>query len=255
MTTAEVDSFSSRLKNELDALDWQKRNELLLKIGKAELRMRSMNAERPTWKGPTSEERILGSDVVVQTDQGERRGRVICFGVTHMGGETWERSVIVNVPSSGTQHEVPGSATRLASAEDVERIQGELEMANKLAAAADAASKGTVAEKPRRKGQRDPQLVERMLVAARESNDVKTVEESGTNYKITGVDPHKKLYLFKSQLRVDLSGYTIDHPGVRKISDEEARDMHLGKVRGQLTFDDRTEAFSAFEACLAALRS
>ena len=82
-----------------------------------------------------------------------------------------------------------------------------------------------------------------------------SVEEAGQNYKITGVDPSKKLYLFKNQLRVDLSGFSVDHPGVRKISDDEARDMHLGKVRGQLLFDDRASALEAFEKALAALKA
>ncbi len=175
-----------------------------------------------------------------------------------MGGERWERSVIVHVPASGTQHEGPGSVARLATPEDTERIQSDLVMASRLAEAADSAQRGVSSpspEKPRKRGLRDPKLVEQMVALAKASNCVKMVEEGGTNYKIVGVDQSRRIYLFKSQLRVDLSGFSVDHAGVRKISDEEARDMHLGKVRGQVLFDDRTVALSAFEHALTALRS
>jgi hypothetical protein len=258
MTGEQVDSFSARLSKELSALNWDVRNDLLIRIGRMEMRMRTQTeGKRPAWKGPVPETNILGADVVIPTEQGERRGRVVCFGVVNMGGENWERSVIVHVPSSGTQHEGPGSAARLATPEDSERIQGELVMAEKLADAADAAQRGAAApaqDKPRKRGQRDPKLVELLVKMSNESSHVHSVIEAGTNYKITGKDSSKRIYLFKSQLRVDLSGFTVDHVGIRKISDEEARDMHLGKVRGQLMFDDRTSAISAFEAALAALQ-
>lgn len=258
MTSAQVDTFSSKLSKELSALDWKTKNEIFLRIGRMELKMKSDGVERPTWRGPLPEDKILGQDVVIPTDQGERRGRVVCFGVVHIGGENWERSVIIHVPSSGTQHESPGSSARLATPEDSERIQSELAMAERLKEAADAAAKGAVSsapDRPRKRGQRDPKLVEEMLAAAKASANVKVIEEAGTNHKIVGVDQSRRIYLFKSQLRVDLSGFSVDHPGIRRISDEEARDMHLGKVRGQLLFDDRKVALAAFEAALASLRS
>lgn len=257
MTGVQVDSFSARLKAQLESLDWQTRNELFVKIGREELKMRSNGVERPTWHGPLPEDQILGATVVIPTEQGERRGRVICFGVVNSGGsDSWERSVIVCSDSSGTVHEGPGSAARLATPEDSERIQSEMAMARKLAEAADAAQRGAVApsqERPRKRGQRDPNLVGELNKLAVASPNVKAVEEGASNFKIVGTDTSRRIYLFKNQLRADLSGFTVDHPGVRKISDEEARDMHLGKVRGQLTFDDRTTSLAAFTAALAAL--
>lgn len=258
MKTADVDSFSARLNKELGALDWKARGELLLSIGKMELRMRSYGVERPAWKGPLPQDKILGSDAVIPTEQGERRGRVIFFGVVDVGGNNWEKSVVVHVPSSGTHHEAPGSSVKLATAEDSARIAAEMEMAAKLADAADAASRGAAspsAEKPRRRGQRDPALVEEMRKLAAGHANVKAVEEGGSNHKIVGASAGRRIYLFKNQLRADLSGFSVDHPAVRKISDDEARDMHLGKVRGQLLFDDRDEALAAFSAALTALRA
>lgn len=257
MNTAKVDSFSARLTTELSILGWQDRNDLLGRIGRMELQMRGNGQERPVWKGPLPEDRMLGADVAVQTDQGEVRGRVICFGVLNVGSE-YERSVIVHVPSSGTQHEVPGSVTRLASPEDSERIKNEITMATRLTEAAVAVERGSDPSRavvpPKKRGLKDPKLIERMLDAARASTNVRSVDDAASNHKVVGADGNRRLYVFKNQLRVDVSGFTFDHPGLRKISDDEARDMHLGKVRGQVLFDDRETAFSAFETALGLLK-
>lgn len=256
MTGPQVDLFSARLARELSSLSWQDRNDLLVRIGRMDLRMRQAGQERPIWKGPASEADMLGADVVVPTEQGERRGRVICFGIAPSPGSIdYERSVVVLVPSSGTHHEAPGSVTRLALPEDTERMLGELEMARRLQAANEGVEVPRPAARPqRRRGERDPKLVERMLEAARQSVNVRSIEEGSSNHKVTGVDPTKRIYIFKTQLRVDLSGFTLDHPGVRRISDEEARDMHLGKVRGQVLFEDKAAAYDGLVAALELLK-
>lgn len=258
MKTQDVTNFSARLTELMSKLTWQQRNDIIVKVGKMELRMRGAGIERPKWKGPVPEARILGADVVIPTDQGERRGQVVCFGVMHVGAEDWERSVIVNVPASGTQHEGPGSAVRLATPDDARRMDEELAMAQRLVEASSAALRGPAdpseaLRRARKRGMRDPALIEQLVASARSAVTVTAVEEGASNYKITGSRGDRRVYLFKSQLRVDLSGFTLDHPGVRKISEEEARDMHLGKVRGQLLFDDRASAVAAFEAALAEL--
>lgn len=246
MDSAAVDEFSRRLGAELSALPWEQRNELLVRIGRMELRMRASGQERSAWRGPVPEDRILGADVVVPTEQGERRGRVICFGVVSTGPE-YERSVIVHVPSSGTQHEAPGSLVRLADPGDVARIASEAEMAARLRSAQAVAE---ARSRPARRGVRDPELVQGMLDLAQAHPRVRSVERGASNSKVTGADPTRRMYVFSLQLRVDLSGFTLDHPGVRRVSEQEARDMHLGKVRGQLVFDDRAVALAAFAAAL-----
>lgn len=258
MQTSAVDDFSTRLAAELNSLSWPDRNELLVRIGRQEIKMRNDGQERPVWKGPAPVTHILGADVVVPTEQGERRGRVICFGVLNTGAE-YEKSVVVHVPASGTHHEAPGSETRLASPEDSIRIQNEIEMATRLAEASYAAARGpadpdAALKRQRKRGLRDPKLIEEFLALAAASVNVKAVEDGSSNHKVTGRDPGKRLYVFKTQLRVDVSGFSFDHPGLRKISDDEARDMHLGKVRGQILFDDRTEALGAFSKALELLK-
>ena len=258
MQTSAVDDFSSRLAAELNALPWSERNELLVRIGRQELRMRSDGQERPVWKGPTPVVSILGADVVVPTEQGERRGRVICFGVMNTGAE-YEKTVVVHVPASGTHHEVPGSSARLASPEDSQRIRNEIEMATRLAEASTAARRDpedpdAAMKKQRRRGLRDAKLVEEMLALAKASPYVRSIDDGASNHKVTGLDASRRLYVFRSQLRVDVSGFSFSHPGLRSISDEEARDMHLGKVRGQLIFDDRAAALAAFAMALDGLK-
>lgn len=258
MQTSVVDDFSTRLATELNALSWPDRNELLVRIGRQELKMRSDGQERSVWKGPAPVTHILGADVVVPTEQGERRGRVICFGVVNTGAE-YEKSVVIHVPASGTHHEAPGSATRLASPEDSLRIQNEIEMASRLAEASYAAQRAPVdpeaaLKRQRKRGLRDPKLIEEFLALAAASPNVRSIEDGSSNHKVTGRDQSRRLYVFKTQLRVDVSGFSFDHPGLRRISDDEARDMHLGKVRGQVLFDDRQEALSAFSKALELMK-
>jgi len=251
MRTSDVDAFSARLTRELGILPDRDRAELLVRIGRQELRMRGDGQERPTWKGPAPVPAMLGADVVVPTEQGERRGRVICFGVVNMGCE-YERSVVVHVPASGTHHEAPGSATRLASPDDSIRIRNEVEMATRLADA--RASDGDGPKRRLRRGLRDPGLIDEFMELARASPDVRAIEEGPANHKVIGTDPSRRLYVFKTQLRVDVSGFSFDHPGLRRISDQEARDMHLGKVRGQVLFEDRQAAIDAFKKALEGLK-
>lgn len=258
-STSDVDLFSTRLARELGVMNWTERNELLVNIGRQELRMRRDGQERPVWKGPVPVTHILGADVVVPTEQGDRRGRVICFGVLNTGAE-YERSVVVHVPASGTHHEVPGSEARLAGPEDSLRIRSEVEMATRLAEATRPARNDPTCVTPtpgppRRRSLRDPKLIEELLALAAGHPNVRSIEEGSANHKVTGIDPSRRLYVFKAQLRVDVSGFSFDHSGLRRISDDEARDMHLGKVRGQLLFDDREKAIEAFFLALQGLKA
>jgi hypothetical protein len=78
-----------------------------------------------------------------------------------------------------------------------------------------------------------------------------TVEEKSGFTKVTGVAKGRAVYVAKKGGRVDLSGFTVEGPGVVQISEEDARAKHLGKVRGQLDFDQGDDAVLA--ACSSAL--
>jgi hypothetical protein len=70
-----------------------------------------------------------------------------------------------------------------------------------------------------------------------------SVEEKSGFHKVTheGVKG-KAIYIAKKGGRVDLSGFSVDSPAVRQITEADARDKHLGKVRGQLDFAQTDEA-------------
>lgn len=54
--------------------------------------------------------------------------------------------------------------------------------------------------------------------------------------------------------RVDLSGFTFEHEAVRQISEEHAKEKHLGKVRGTLDFDKSDDlVLAAFDMALETL--
>jgi hypothetical protein len=248
----DVQLFSERLTQTLGLLSWEVRNALLVKIGHMELQMRSNGQCQPVWTGPVPEVQLLGREVVVPTDVGERRGIVVCFGVMNMGAE-YERSVVVHVPASGTVHEAPGSSTRLASAEDSRRIQEELAMARKLSEATERVQAEPPAGKARRRGHKDPALQKWMLEHGAAHPNVRQAVEGGGCLKLVGLDGDKRLYVFRGQLRVDVSGFVVGHPSVRQISEAEAKEMHLGKVRGQFIFEDPAAAREAFELALSLL--
>lgn len=256
MTGAQVDDFSNRLNNELAALPREDKHELLVRIGRMEARMRSDGQDRPIWKGPLPQTEILGRDVVIPTDHGDRRGKAVYFGIARAGTE-YETSVVVYSGASGTIHEAPGSLVRTATSSESERYQEELAMAERLKEATAGMSER---EERRRhtpskpKWAPDPGLVQKMLDIAKDSNNVSSVEEVGGCHKISGRDKSKRLYVHKRGLRVDISGFEPSEiQGLIRISPEEAKRAHLGKVRAQIDFTSHSVGMAAFELVLKEL--
>jgi len=64
----------------------------------------------------------------------------------------------------------------------------------------------------------------------------------------------KRVYIARKGGRVDLSGFSITADAVRQISETEAQEKHMGKVRGQLDFEKSdAEVLAAFNTALAEL--
>ena len=64
----------------------------------------------------------------------------------------------------------------------------------------------------------------------------------------------KAIYIAKKGGRTDLSGFTVEHPAVIQLTAEEAQKKHLGRVRGQLDFDQSDESvLAAYEQALDTL--
>lgn len=71
---------------------------------------------------------------------------------------------------------------------------------------------------------------------------------------LNGAAKGKRVLIGKKGGRVDLSGFTIEADAVRQVSEQEARDKHLGKVRAQLDFNrDDAEVLAVFSKALAEL--
>mgnify|MGYP005811719051 CR=1 FL=1 len=90
----------------------------------------------------------------------------------------------------------------------------------------------------------------------------KLVTESGLKTKdntgfliVFGNENGRKICVAKKGGRVDISGFDLSNPAVISITAEEAKEKHLGKVRGQVDFDqDDAAVLGAVSAALASLQ-
>ena len=77
------------------------------------------------------------------------------------------------------------------------------------------------------------------------------IEEKSGFLKINAGVKGKNVYVAKKGGRVDLSGFTLEDAAVTQISETEAQEKHLGKVRGQLNFEMTDEqVLAAYSASL-----
>jgi hypothetical protein len=82
-------------------------------------------------------------------------------------------------------------------------------------------------------------------------------EEQAAFHKVARPDGAKAIYIAKTQkvTRVDLSGFTLEHAAIKQITADEAKELKIGRVRGQLDFTkDETVVLSAFRAALRAVK-
>jgi hypothetical protein len=124
------------------------------------------------------------------------------------------------------------------------------EMAEKLAAAGEKAEaqKNTRRERVVKGSHLLPALTEQAKAAGL------TIEDKSGFLKVNGGVKGKNVYIAKKGGRVDLSGFTVEAAAVKQISEQDAREKHLGKVRGQLDFNKSDdEVLSAFSSALTAL--
>lgn len=126
------------------------------------------------------------------------------------------------------------------------------EMAQKLQAAGEKAEAQKAARRERvvKGSHLLPKLLEQATSAG-----LSTVEMSGFT-KITGANKKLRVLVAKKGGRVDLSGFTVEAAAIRQITEQEARQKHLGKVRGQIDFDKSDdEVLAAFSAALTELQN
>jgi len=125
------------------------------------------------------------------------------------------------------------------------------EMAEKLAAAGEKAEAQKAARRERVvKGSHLLPKLKELATAA----GLETKENSGF-LKVNGGVKGKNVLIAKKGGRVDLSGFTVEADAVKQLSETEAREKHLGKVRGQIDFNKTDdEVLASFSAALAELK-
>ena len=104
----------------------------------------------------------------------------------------------------------------------------------------------------RRRAVKGSHLLDTLVSKARDAGC--TVKDNSGFYKFTGDEKGKAIYVAKKGGRVDLSGFTVERDGIRQITEDAARDTHLGKVRGQIDFNKSDDVvLSAYAAAVSAL--
>jgi len=102
-------------------------------------------------------------------------------------------------------------------------------------------------------GKLAPPSVDEVLELARELGCL--IKEQ-TFHKVTApMENRKAVYIAKTKrgvTRVDISGFEVNHPLVRQLTAEQAKDENLGKVRGQILVKNLDPGADVLSACRAA---
>jgi len=84
------------------------------------------------------------------------------------------------------------------------------------------------------------------------------VTEQKSFIKITGPQAKKALYVGKAKrglTRLDISGFVPeDHPAITQVSEEDAKTLKLGAVRGQILVKELAEDVDVLGGVTAAIR-
>lgn len=126
-------------------------------------------------------------------------------------------------------------------------------MGEKLQAAGKKAEKATAARRERQvKGSH---LLTPMTELARKGGF--TVQEKSGFLKVTGTCKGRSVYLARKGGRVDFSGFTVSNGPVKQITEQEAKEKHLGKVRAQIDFETASDdaALGIYNTALAELNA
>lgn len=158
-------------------------------------------------------------------------------------------SIIISSPiTANTTIETPTQEKQMSDTNDTGT---DSTMTEKLKAAAEKASAEKAARRERVvKGSHLLPKLKELVTAV----GLTAVENSGF-LKVNGGVKGKNVLIAKKGGRVDLSGFSLSEAAVRQVSEQEARDKHLGKVRGQIDFDKSDdEVLASFTAALAELK-
>ncbi len=125
-----------------------------------------------------------------------------------------------------------------------------MSLKDKLAKASEKAE--TQKAERRAKVVKGSHLTQNFLDLATEAGLTVTPSKSGAFNVITGAaGKARRIYVSTRGGTVDFSGFSVNAEGVTQISEDEAKKMHLGLVRGRIDFDATDEAIlSAYRTAL-----
>jgi len=201
-------------------------NRILVDWVRQDAAMRKVNQTTVTWDGEIELPRI-GESVVVWP--GCAYGQVADYGIKK-GRDKFERAVWVRLNNSQFVKMIGGECRMLT---DEDRLKLDL-ISTKFRTRLISAEEKVKRQKKERRSKVVPgsHLLDEMLERAK---DLK-VDKKSSFYKITGSIKGRAVYVAIKGGRVDLSGFNIEHASCSKLTEQEARDKHLGRVRGQLDF-------------------
>lgn len=219
-------------------LDYETKAKLLKGWVAVDHRMRQNGQDRPVWDGNFPMVDLLNNEVVIKTDKGEQVGKAIYSLPVEDTDGVVKQGLLVHIPSSGSIYIVPGRNVRPATNEDRQTMQRHITYAKILSGSNESIEVITKEKRSRRVA--GTHLLSEMM--SRVSDRKLVVEDKSGFHKIFGNKKGICVYLAIKGGRADLSGFCIDHPAVKPLSEQEAKEKHLGKVRGQIDFnrDDKT---------------
>lgn len=173
-------------------------------------------------------------------------GQVCDYGIGVSKSKRYERCVWIVFGDKLTK--VFGADIENLSQEEIAR---RLKQNKRFAERLEQSGKKVITQRKQRRAKmvRGSHLIDDMLLEAGRYD----VKRTSAFYKITGSAKKRAVYLAVKGGRVDLSGFCIDHPAIDSISEELAKQKHLGRVRGQIAFD-RVDDASAMDAFRMSLR-
>jgi len=196
--------------------DWVKHDTLMHKSGQ----------NIALWNGSINLPR-LGQLVIVWP--GCAYGQVADYGIKR-GREKFELAVWVKLNNDQFIKMLGGECCMLT---DDDRLRLDL-LSTEFRAKLINAGKKVQQQKKERRSKAVPgsHLLDEMLEKAKDLNS----DKKSSFYKITGSIKGLAVYVAIKGGRVDLSGFNVEHISCIKLTEDEARAKHLGRVRGQLDF-------------------
>lgn len=235
-------------------LDMDTKNIILKNWVRSDFEMKHSGQTKPVWDCAYSMVDVVGNEVVAKTDRGEMVGKAIYLTIHKDSDGVFKHAIVVHVPASGSIFMVPGRSIKLADDDDRRRMVNEVEYVKKLTNANEAVEE--IVREKRSKRVSGSHLYDDMMNMVNSSKTLFINDKTGYHQIMSNASKKAKtsVYLAKKGGKAYLTNFCIDDVGVKPMSEAEAREKHLGRVRGQIDFErDDATVMKAWENVLKTL--